>query len=117
MTHSYKRSDRVSDQILKELSYMIAKGEIKDPRVDYISITSIKLSDDLSHARIYFTPMMDITDKNEILEGLNSAKGFIKTRLSKKLRLKKFPEIEFEYDDFIEKSQRLDRKIRNSDDG
>lgn len=116
MSHSYKRSDRVSDLILKEISYMIAKGEIKDPRVESISITGIRLSDDLSHARIFFTPMLDIADKNELLQGLNSAKGFIKTRLSKKLRLKKFPKIEFEYDDFIDQSQRLDQVIRDSNE-
>lgn len=117
MGHSYKRSARISDLLVKEISDMITKGEIKDPRVSSISITGIKVSDDMGYAKIFFKPLFEDVDENEVLIGLKSATGFIKTQLSKRLKVKKIPKIEFEYDHFIDDSQRLDQIIKdNSND-
>ncbi len=116
MGHSYKRSARISDLLVKEISNMITRGEIKDPRVSSISITGIKVTDDMGYAKIFFKPLLDDIDENEVLEGLRSATGHIKTQLSKRLRIKKIPNIEFEYDQFIDQSQRLDQIIKDSVD-
>ncbi|MGH7885751.1 MAG: 30S ribosome-binding factor RbfA [Thermodesulfobacteriota bacterium] len=116
MGQGYKRSARLSDLIVKEISDMISKGEIRDPRVSLISITGIRVSNDLGFAKIFFTPLIEDSDKDEALKGLMSATGYIKTQLSKRLRVKKIPKIEFEYDYFFDKSQRLDEIIRSSSD-
>lgn len=93
---------------------MLTKGEIKDPRISSISLTGIKVSDDMGYAKVFFKPLFDDADKEEILEGLQSATGHIKTKLSKRLRVKRIPKIEFEYDQFIDKSQKLDQIIKKN---
>jgi ribosome-binding factor A len=108
----YKRTDRVGDLILKEISEMILKGEVKDPRLSSIVFTGIKITDDLGLARIYFTVMSDGLKKEEILTGLQSATGFIKRWLSKRLRIKKIPDLKFEFDTALEEGYRVDDLLR-----
>ena len=55
MTHSFKRSKRVGELIIREISEMIVKGKIKDPRIDGVVLTDIRITDDLKNATIYFT--------------------------------------------------------------
>ncbi|NIP31587.1 MAG: 30S ribosome-binding factor RbfA [Candidatus Dadabacteria bacterium] len=99
---------------MKEVSNMIVRGDIKDPRVEMISITGVKVSDDMGYAKIFFIPLIDNSDKNEILEGLNSAKGYIRSNLSKRLNTKKVPKIEFEYDLLMDKGRKIDEIIRST---
>ena len=113
MGYSFKRSERVSDLIMQEISRMIINGEIKDPRVDMVSITGVKISDDIGYAKIFFTPLIQNADLKEVLDGFNSAKGFIRSKLSKKLKNKKIPNIDFEYDFSLDKSHKIDDIIRS----
>jgi ribosome-binding factor A len=104
----YKRADRVGDLILKEISVMILKGEIKDPRVRSATLTGIKVTDDLSLAWIYFTMMTGEVGKEETLAGLQSASGFIKRELWRRLKIKRVPELRFEFDAVLEEGYRID---------
>jgi ribosome-binding factor A len=104
----YKRADRVGDLILKEISEMILKGEIKDPRVRFVTLTGIKVTDDLSFARIYFTVMTEEVGKEETRAGLQSASGFIKRELWRRLKIKRVPELKFELDSVLEEGYRID---------
>ena len=72
----YKRPERVGDLILKEISEMILKGEIKDPRVSSVNLTGIKVTDDLGFARKYFTLITNKAEREEALSGLQSAPWF-----------------------------------------
>ncbi len=110
----YKRTVRVGDLILREIAQMILKGEIKDPRVSSVVLTGIKVTDDLSLARIYFTIMADGIGKGEALIGLQSATGFIKRELWKRLRIKRIPDLKFEFDTVLEKGYRIDDLIKGT---
>ena len=114
MALGYKRSSRVGDMILKEISEMILKGEIKDPRITNVVLTGIKVTDDLGLARIYFTSMQNRCDKEEVLAGLHSASSFIKRELSKRFRIKRIPDIRFEFDEMLEESYRVDDLLRKA---
>lgn len=112
MTTGFKRSQRVADSIVKEVSQMIVKGEIKDPRLSSVYITGIKVVDNLSLAKIFFTVLEDSGDKDEALKGLESAKGFIKSTLSKRLKMRRIPELRFSYDSALEKGYKVDEILR-----
>jgi len=112
LTTSFKRSDRVADTIVKEVSQMIVRGEIKDPRLSSVFITGIKVVDNLSIAEIFFTVMENAGDKNEALKGLQSAKGFIKGRLAKRLKMRRIPELKFSFDNALEEGYKVDELLR-----
>ncbi len=116
MSHSYKRSARISDLLIKEISEMLVRGKIKDPRVSSVSITAVRVTDDMGYAKVFFTSFDEGSDTKEMLEGLRNATGYIKSALSKKLRIKKIPNIEFEYDGLVEKRARIDELIRSVSD-
>lgn len=107
-----KRSQRISDMIIKEVSEMIIRGEIRDPRVSSVFITGVKVSDNLSMAEIFFTVMEGEADRNQALEGLESAKGFIKGKLAGRLRMKKIPDLKFSFDKALEKGYKVDEILR-----
>ena len=112
MTTSFKRSDRVADSIVKEVSQMIVKGEVKDPRLSSVFITGIKVVDNLSIAEIFFTVMENAGDKDEALKGLQSAKGFIKGKLAKRLKIRRIPELKFSFDSALEDGYKVDELLR-----
>ena len=112
MAHTYKRSARISDLLIKEISEMLVRGKIKDPRVSSVSITAAKVTDDMGYAKIFFTSFDENSDTKEMLEGLRNATGYIRSALLKRLRIKKIPNIEFEYDGLVEKRARIDELIR-----
>lgn len=103
---SDKRVRRIAEEIRKTVSSLIL-SELKDPRIDQLaSITHIDLSNDYSIAKIYVSNF-DSNKRKDTLDGLNSAKGFIKRELSKDLKLRVTPELIFLEDDSIEKSFEL----------
>ena len=114
MGFGIKRNTRVGGLIKEEVAKMLSKGDIKDPRLIDAVITGVKMTDDLGLVRIYFTTLNKEHSIKDLESGFNSAKGFIKTKLSKKLRLKKFPEFRFEYDTSVESGYRVDDLIKES---
>jgi ribosome-binding factor A len=110
----YKRADRVGDVLLKEISQMILKEEIKDPRVKSVVLTNIKVTDDLSMARIFFTVMGDAVNREEILVGLRRASGFVRRELSKRIRMRRVPNLQFEFDAVLEQGYRIDDLLREA---
>ena len=112
MAATFKRSARISDLIIKEVSQMIVKGEIRDPRASLAFITGARVSDNLSNANIYFSVLDDSADKEEVLKGLESAKGFIKTTLSKRLKMRKLPDLQFKFDTALETGYKVDEVLR-----
>lgn len=114
----FSRADRVGELIQKELSAILHK-EIKDPRLDMITITGVKLSADLKHARIYFSTAMGEKSRQDAMHGFKSALGYIKRTLASKVRLRYMPEIKFYYDDSFDYGSRIDKLLKsiNSHDG
>ena len=96
-----KRSDRVADLVRKEISEMLVKT-IKDPRIGFITITRVAVTEDCRSARVYYSVVGTVAERKRSMEGLNSAKGYIRRELGHRMRLKHTPEIVFQFDPSIE---------------
>ena len=94
----YKRSQRVSDSIKKEVA-SIFLFKVNDPRLKNITITNVQLSDDLSNAKIFYTSINSKEEIASVEKALKKSKGFIRTMLGKSLSLKKIPNISFYQDE------------------
>lgn len=90
----YKRSQRVSDSIKKEVA-SIFLFKVNDPRLRNITITNVVLSDDLSNAKIFYSTINSKDDETSVKKALDKSKGFIRTMLGKSINLKKIPTISF----------------------
>jgi ribosome-binding factor A len=110
---AYKRSLRISDQIVKEVSEMIVRGEVKDPRISGVFITGVKITENLSMAEIYYTILGGEREKSQALLGLEHAKGFIRSKLAGRLRMKKIPDIKFSFDTALERGYRVDAILKD----
>jgi len=114
-----KRADRVADLILKELAEVLLR-KVKDPRLGEITLTVVKVSPDLRHARVYYSLLADDRRKTDVAAGLESAKGFVKRELGKRLELRRMPDITFHFDDSLEYGSHIDQllsELKESDQG
>lgn len=109
---SYSRADRVGDLIRKEIADILLHGDVRDPRVGFVTITTVKMSKDLKHAKVYFSIIGSREEMEESLKGLMSASGYIRRRLAKTLDLKAIPSIRFIFDDSIEYSSHISDVIK-----
>lgn len=106
----YKRAERVGDLIKEETSRII-QYELKDPGIGFVTITGVELSDDLKHAKIFYSVLGDEEAKKESSSALKRACGFIQHEIGRKLRLKYTPEIYFLFDPSVEYGARIERLI------
>ncbi|RNC70365.1 MAG: ribosome-binding factor A [Desulfuromonadales bacterium] len=114
----HKRSDKVAEAIHELVSGLLVKG-IKDPRIGFVTITGVKVTDDIRHATIFYTVIGTDEEKKATSHGLGSAIGFIRKEVGKELRLRFAPELVFKYDQSIEYGNRIDRLLKEigSEDG
>jgi ribosome-binding factor A len=105
---SLERMRRV-DEAVREVLSDVLTHEVKDPRVGFVTVTDVKTSPDLSHARVYVSVLGDAEAVSASLEGLRSAQGFLQGRVGGELRLKHTPTLTFFHDDTAERAQRLER--------
>lgn len=106
MNYSYKRADRVSDLLKKEISQLLLR-EVKDPHIGFITITDVEVSKDLQIAKVYYTILGDEKQLRESAQALNRASRFIKRQLGKRLRMRYIPDIIFKYDHSLEYGNRI----------
>jgi ribosome-binding factor A len=105
------RIERVNTLIRKEISELIQR-QLRDPRLDsFVAVTEVSTSPDLQLAKIFVSSIGGKQDEQKILDVLNSAAGFLRTELAKKLRLRRIPELSFTWDDSIEHGDRILRLI------
>jgi ribosome-binding factor A len=104
------RMRRVDEAVREVLSDAIAK-DLQDPRVGFVTVTSVKTSPDLRHARVYVSVLGDEQVRSQTLEGLRSAHGFLQGRVAAELSLKHTPTLTFEYDESIDRGMRITRLI------
>ena len=109
MPKEYSRSQRMAEQIRRELSELV-RDEIKDPRVNWVSFTAVKVSKDLSSAVVYFT-LMDEKQREETQQVLNNATGFLRKQLSRRIRSRIVPLLKFIYDGSLERGSSMDALI------
>jgi ribosome-binding factor A len=111
VNRSFNRADRVGGQVQRVLAELIQKG-IKDPRLAEATITGVTLSRDLRIAKVYFA-MHGGAEKKAILEGFESAKGFIKRELAKELGLRYMPDLKFFYDGSFDYGAHINRVLKS----
>lgn len=107
---TFKRADRVADLIKIEISDILLK-QVRDPRVGAITITGVKVTDDLRLAKVYFVEMARETIHAETLAGLEKATGFLKRELGKRLQLRFVPDLIFKADKSFAYGGRIERLL------
>jgi ribosome-binding factor A len=109
----FARARRVEEQLKRLLSDLVRR-EVKDPRVGLVTITSVEVSGDLTHASVYFTPFAGVGDAEAALEALRHAAGFLRHQVRNHMRLRVAPELEFRIDDSVERGARLSALIHDA---
>lgn len=103
--------DRIASQMIKEVSYVLA-NEVKDSDIRFVTVTDVKVTNDLSFAKVYVTVLKE--DKIEdTLKALKNASGFIRKALALRLNIRHIPELEFVYDESIEYGKKIENIIEN----
>ncbi|MBI1424351.1 MAG: 30S ribosome-binding factor RbfA [Gammaproteobacteria bacterium] len=108
MPKDFARTDRVAEQILRELAELI-RLEVKDPRVRMVTLTAVEVTADYSHARIYYTTLEGTDGK--VQQGLERASGFLRSQLAHAMKLRIIPQLHFLYDASVERGARLSQLI------
>ncbi len=108
----YPRS-RVTGQHVREVVANVVLEDVKDPRVEFVTVTGVEMSPDLRHAKVFFVAHGGAERCAEALAGLDSAKGRIRTALGRALRLKFTPEIHFAVDPSLDEAVRISEVIRD----
>ena len=104
------RHDRLADQIRSEVAEMI-EGELKDPRIGFVTVTRVDLSPDFSHARVLVSVLGDEQAQKDSLMGLESAAGYVRHEVTLRLRLRRAPEITFVLDRGAEEASRIEELL------
>ena len=107
---NFKRADRVADLIKTEISDILLK-RVRDPRVAHVTITGVKLTDDLRSAKVFFVQMGHDASSEETMVGMRKATGFLKKELGKRLQLRHVPSITFIYDESFGYGSRIDKLL------
>jgi ribosome-binding factor A len=106
------RANRVAEQMKKELGEILTR-KIKDPRVGFVTVTDVEVTGDLQQATVYISVLGDEEKKKDTLLGLAKAKGFIRSEIGSRIRLRKTPEITFEFDEALEYGNRIETILRD----
>ena len=120
MAREFKRTDRVSEQLQRELAQII-QMEIKDPRLGMVTVSGVDISRDLYYATAYVTFLgIEETEKSlsQALDILNQASGFVRSLIGKRMKMRVIPQLKFEYDKSIAHGSELSaliQKARNKD--
>ena len=109
MKRGQGRPQRLGDLIQREVSELI-RLELRDPRVGMITVTSVDVSPDMSHAKVFFT-LLEKEKLPETLAGLKRSAGFLRSQLARRIKMYTTPELRFEYDETVEQGDRISRLI------
>lgn len=114
----YKRSERVADLIRREVSKII-EHDLKDPRIGFVTVTAVRITDDLQQATVLVTHLGDDEARRKSLDALQHARKHIRQLLGRRVRLKYIPELRFGYDTIADEGRRIERLLEGlkEDDG
>jgi ribosome-binding factor A len=106
------RPTRVADQIRVEISDLLAR-QVHDPGIGFITVTHVKVTPDLQQARVYYTTLGDEKARRETERALQRASAFLRRQLGSRLRLRRVPELQFFFDESIERQDRIERILQD----
>jgi ribosome-binding factor A len=112
MPRDFKRSERVSGQLRRELAQMIQR-EIKDPQVGLVSVSDVEVTRDLAHAKVFVT-VFDTEQAEVSITALKRAAGFLRSRLGQELSMRNVPMLHFLHDNSVETGQKMDSLIEQA---
>jgi ribosome-binding factor A len=104
-----QRMRRVNESIRQVLSEEV--GQLKDPRIGFVTVTGVKTSPDLRHARVFVSVLGTERKREQTLVGLQAAHSVLQSRLARELRMKRTPQLAFEYDPSVERGVRMTKLI------
>lgn len=109
---SSQRPTRVGEQIREDLTELITR-EVHDPGIGFITITRVDVTPDLQQARVYYTTLGDDKARRDTRRALERASPFLRRQLGRRLRLRRIPELQFFYDESIERHDRIERILQD----
>ena len=113
MAQEYSRTSRIGEMIMRELAQMVQQ-EVADPRVGMVTVSHVDVTSDLKYAKVYVTRLNGFDseqDKDQCLQGLSRAAGFLRRGLASRVKLRNIPELQFIYDTSLENGFRMDALI------
>ena len=110
-----KRTDRIANLIKQELASTLTR-EIRDPRLGFITVTDVKISDDLKHARVFYSVLGSKVSKEETAKGLEQARGYLQHDIAANLNLRFTPHLTFAEDNSLDEGMKIDTIIRKIHD-
>ena len=109
------RPERIGEEVRQAVSLALAR-EVQDPRIGFVTITRVKVSPDLQQARLYYRTIGDEKSRKETARGLEAAKPFLRRAVANQVRLRRVPELAFEYDRGVEHQDRVEQILREIED-
>jgi ribosome-binding factor A len=102
---------RVDEAIREVLSQALGSSDLKDPRIGFVTVTDVKTTADLRHARVYVTVLGDADARKASIAGLQSAAGVLQRRVGAQVRMKRTPTLEFHYDQTTDRAMRMEELL------
>lgn len=117
------RIQRLNDQLRDEISQLILRGDVKDPRVNtFLSVNRVEVTSDLGYAKVYVSSFLPDGQVKKGVDGLQAAAGFIQREIAKKLRIRQFPKLQFQVDagmkagfDMVQKLNELEKAEKENE--
>ena len=106
------RQTRIGDQIRVELAELLAR-QVQDPGIGFLTLTHVKVTPDLQQARVYYTTIGDEAARKETRKALGRATPFLRRQIGQRLRLKRVPELDFFFDESVEKQVRIEKILQD----
>jgi ribosome-binding factor A len=94
---------------------VIAAGGLKDPRVGFVTVTGVETTPDLRHARVYVSVLGKAAERERTMTALERSHGFLQARINEALRMKRTPQLEFVYDDTLDRALRIERLLKREE--
>ena len=110
------RPDRVGEQIREELSELLSRGAVHDPGIGFITLTRVRVSPDLQVARVFYTSLGDDAARRTTQQALDRARPFFRRHVGSRLRLRRVPELAFQFDESIGHQDRIEQILRDLHD-
>jgi ribosome-binding factor A len=107
------RPNRVGDLIREDLSALLARGEVHDPDIGFITLTTVKMSPDLQLARVLYTSLGDAASRQKTAKALERATPFLRRQIGQRLRLRRVPVLEFRFDESVGHQDRIEQILRD----
>jgi ribosome-binding factor A len=107
---------RINESIRETLSSVITSEGLKDPRVGFVTVTGVKATSDLRHAKVYGSGLGKQAERDRTLAALEASHGFLQARLNEELHMKRTPQLEFVYDETLDNALRIEQVMKREEE-